>query len=387
MTKFSKDDTLAVKGIAILIMMQHHCFRTASLFADYEVSFYPFSQSLIVSISNFFKICVGMYVFLSAYGLTISLKKYDSDYNLNSRQYTNYLNTRLVKLMWGYWFVFILSQILTIFIAPDHTMRYFENGMFRGAFNVLVDFLGLSNLFGTLSLNNTWWYMTLAVFIVLVVPFMVKGLKKYNILFVSLVCLFLPRIINFTKDFRVGEVANSYRWVFAILLGVICAKYNVLAKMKDFMITKNKVISKVIKFVIATIILVGFYMARTAFKGTYANYCFEICDGVIPAYVVYYCYEFVVSIPGIRQILMFFGKHSMNIFLLHTFIRHYWFPEFTYSFRHFALISLVLFAVSLGASIVIEGIKKLIGYDKLLNFVVKKIEEKFGRSNKEPVAE
>ena len=103
--------------------------------------------------------------------------------------------------------------------------------------------------------------------------------------------------------------------------------------------------------------------------------------------MVYYCYEFVVSIPGIRQILMFFGKHSMNIFLLHTFIRHYWFPEFTYSFRYFALISLVLFAVSLGASIVIEGIKKLIGYDKLLNFVVKKIEEKFGRSNKEPVAE
>lgn len=386
MTKFSKDDTLAVKGIAILIMMQHHCFRNASLFTNYDVSFYPFSESLIVPISNFFKICVGMFVFLSAYGLTVSLKKYDSQYNLNSKQYTDYLNTRLVKLMWGYWFVFILSQILTIFIAPEHTMRYFENGMFRGAFNVFVDFLGLSNLFGTVSLNNTWWYMTLAVFIVLVVPFIAKALKKYNILFVSLVCLFLPRIINLTKDFRVGELANSYRWVFAILLGIIFAKYNLFPKLKDFMITNNKVLSKIIKLVIATAILVGFYMARTAFKGTYSNYCFEISDGVIPAFVVYYCYEFIVCIPIIRQMLMFFGKHSMNIFLLHTFIRHYWFPEFTYSFRHFALISLVLFAISLVASIVIEGIKKLIGYDKLLNLVVKKIDEKFGRSNKEPVA-
>ena len=386
MTKFSKDDTLAVKGIAILIMMQHHCFRNASLFANYDVSFYPFSESLIVPISNFFKICVGMFVFLSAYGLTVSLKKYDSQYSLNSKQYTDYLNTRLVKLMWGYWFVFILSQILTIFIAPEHTMRYFENGMFRGAFNVFVDFLGLSNLFGTISLNNTWWYMTLAVFIVLVVPFIAKALKKYNILFVGLVCLFLPRIINITKDFRVGELANCYRWVFAILLGIIFAKYNLLPKLKDFMITNNKVLSKIIKFVIATAILVGFYMARTAFKGTYANYCFEISDGVIPTFVVYYCYEFIVGIPIIRQMLMFFGKHSMNIFLLHTFIRHYWFPEFTYSFRHFALISLVLFAVSLGASIVIEGIKKLIGYDKLLHFVVNKIDEKFGRSNKESVA-
>ncbi|MCI6652319.1 MAG: acyltransferase [Ruminococcus sp.] len=387
MTKFSKDDTLAVKGIAILIMMQHHCFRNVSLFANYDVSFYPFSESLIVPISNFFKICVGMFVFLSAYGLTVSLKKYDSQYNLNSKQYTDYLNTRLVKLMWGYWFVFILSQILTLFIAPEHTMKYFRDGMFRGAYNIVVDFFGLSNLFGTASLNNTWWYMTLAVFIVLVVPFMAKALKKYNILFVSLVCLFLPRIINLTKDFRVGELANSYRWVFAILLGIIFAKYNLLPKLKDFMITNNKVLSKIIKFVIATAILVGFYMARTAFKGTYANYCFEISDGVIPTFVVYYCYEFIVGIPIIRQMLMFFGKHSMNIFLLHTFIRHYWFPEFTYSFRHFALISLVLFAVSLGASIVIEGIKKLIGYDKLLNFTVKKIEEKFGRSNKESVAE
>ncbi|MGN1127080.1 MAG: acyltransferase [Ruminococcus sp.] len=387
MTKFSKNDTLAIKGIAILIMMQHHGFRTESLFAGYDVSFYPFSQSLIVAISNFFKICVGMFVFLSAYGLTVSLKKYDSGCNLNSRQYTDYLNTRLVKLMWGYWFIFILSQILNIFIAPEHTMRYFKDGMFRGVYNVVVDFFGLSNLFGTVSLNNTWWYMTLAVFIVLVVPFMVKALKKYNILFVGLVCLFLPRIINLTKDFRVGEIANSYRWVFTILLGIICAMYNLLPKIKDFMITKNKVLSKTIKFVIATVILVGFYMARTAFKGTYANYCFEICDGVIPAFVVYYCYEFIVGIPGIRQMLMFFGKHSMNIFLLHTFIRHYWFPEFTYSFHHFALISLVLFGISLAASIVIEAFKKLIGYDKLLNFVVKKIEEKFGRSNKEPVAE
>lgn len=387
MTKFSKNDTLAVKGIAILIMMQHHCFRNASLFANYDVSFYPFSESLIVPISNFFKICVGMFVFLSAYGLTVSLKKHDSDYNLNSKQYTDYLNTRLVKLMWGYWFVFILSQILTFFIAPDHTMRYFENGMFRGAFNVFVDFLGLSNLFGTVSLNNTWWYMTLAVFIVLVVPFIAKALKKYNILFVTLVCLFLPRIINITKEFRVGELANSYRWVFAILLGIICAKYNLLAKMKDFMITNNKVFSKIIKFVLATAILVGFYMARNAFKGTYSNYCFEISDGIIPAFAVYYCYEFIVGIPGIRQMLMFFGKHSMNIFLLHTFIRHYWFPEFTYSFHHFALISLVLFGVSLASSIVIEAIKKLIGYDKLLNLVVKKIEQKFGRSNKESVVQ
>lgn len=108
---FTKKDTLVVKGVAIMMMVLHHLFRKPDLFKDFDVSFFPLSQSLAVDISSFFKICVSIFVFLSAYGLTYSLKKYSSDTVISGRQYASYLNTRLIKLMSGFWFVFIVSQI------------------------------------------------------------------------------------------------------------------------------------------------------------------------------------------------------------------------------------------------------------------------------------
>ena len=38
-------------------------------------------------------------------------------------------------------------------------------------------------------------------------------------------------------------------------------------------------------------------------------------------------YEFLEGIPGIKHILMFIGKHSTNIFLIHTFIYLYFYEE------------------------------------------------------------
>jgi hypothetical protein len=375
--KFTKNDTLAVKGIAILLMMQHHCFRTASLFDGYSISFYPFSGNTVIVLSNFMKICVGMFVFLSAYGLTFSLKKYNANTVINSKQYTSYLYPRLIKLMWGYWFIFIVAQIGCIFIGQRQLDTYLQNGIARGIYKFAVDFFGLSNLFGTASLNNTWWYMTLAVLIVLVVPFVAKALKKYSIFTVMLVTLFLPRVIQFATSYKIGENNSCLRWSFAIILGVIFAQYNVLVKMKEFMITKNKYLSKTIKFLLATVVLIAMVYMRIRYNKSFANFSFEFNDGIVPVFVIYYCYEFIIGIPVLRQVLCFLGKHSMNIFLFHTFIRHYWFEDFTYSFHHFALVSLVLLLTSLVASIIFEFIKKLIHYDDLMNTVIKKIQEKF----------
>lgn len=70
--------------------------------------------------------------------------------------------------------------------------------------------------------------------------------------------------------------------------------------------------------------------------------------------------------------MQFFGKHALNIFLVHTFIRYTFFQDFTYSFKHFALICLVLFGISLGISIVIEGLKKLLHFDRFTRFLCQK---------------
>lgn len=374
---FSKKDTLVVKGIAILMMVMHHLYRQPSLFKDYEVSFYPLNQSLVVSVSDFFKICVATFVFLSAYGLTYSLKKYNSDTVISGKDYASYINTRLVKVMWGFWFVFIVSQVISIFLNPEKSLSYFKHGMLQGIYQIIIDFCGLANLFDTTSLNNTWWYMTLAIFIVLVVPFIARLTKRYNFLFVALACVFLPRVIDFASSYNLGGTSNCIRWLFTIVLGVVFAQYNVLPRMKAFMITKNRFISKFIKLVLCIGLCILAYKVRTNFQNHISAQTFEISEGVIPVFVIYCIYEFICDIPGLSHILMFFGKHSMNIFLLHSFIRHYWFGEFTYSFNNWLLIFVVLFGLSLAASVVIELIKKLIRYDKLMFVVCNAIDRKF----------
>ena len=71
-----------------------------------------------------------------------------------------------------------------------------------------------------------------------------------------------------------------------------------------------------------------------------------------------------------RQILLFLGKHSMNIFLIHTFIRKY---SFVYVSGYFLTNTLTLLLASLAVSIALEWLKKVSGYNRLIQNICVKI--------------
>lgn len=371
---FSKKDTSIIKGIAIILMLHHHNFLSNDRFEGFNIDFSPFSQYSMVTLASAFKICVGMFVFLSGYGLALSVKKYNDDYTLRSDQYKNYLYNRLFKLMTGYWFIYIVSFVITAVMANRPMEVYFSRGLIPGIYRMLIDIFGLSYIFDTPMLNGTWWYMSLAILIIILVPFIAWLSKKLEPLTLVLLCIFIPRIMTFFVQLEDDSEVNIIRWLLAIVLGVICAQYDIFARAKAFMITKSKVLSKLIKFVILTLVLGLIIYSRIKLtKSIGSDFTYELTDNVIPAFVCYYCYEFITDIPLISNILMFIGKHSMNIFLFHTFIRSYLFREFTYSFHHFALITLVLLLVSLAVSVVLELIKKYSGYNKLVDYFSQKI--------------
>lgn len=377
--KFSKDDTLAIKGVAILFLLHYHNFYPVDKFEGYKVNFYPFHMGTMITLTKFLKICVAMFAFLSAYGLTLSLKKYDKNYCINGRQYSHYLKTRLPKLMWGYWFVFIFSCLLCAVMQRDRFELYMEDGglhgLMWGAFNIIADFLGLASLMNSPTLCGTWWYMSLALFIVIIVPFAARINKKYGFLTLSLLCVFIPRVLISNNSFSVGRENNLLRWVFAVVLGVMFAQKDFLVNMKSVQITGNEAVGKAIKFIISTLVVMLSCIVYVSLSGNASNLTYEIRDGVIPVFIIYYLYEFIIDIPVLRTVLMFIGKHSMNIFLFSSFIRGILFSDFTYSFEHWLLIDIVLLLTSIISSIIIEFIKKVIGYNKLLDVVLKKIEK------------
>ncbi len=378
---FSKKDTLAIKGIAILLLLHYHNFFQSSRFVNYNVDLSPFSESTMLLLTSFFKICVAIFAFLSAYGLTLSLKKYNSNSCLTGEQYKSYLGQRLLKLMWGYWFVFLISLIAVSVLKPERSFPTYFTGngiesIVQGIFKMLLDFLGLTFLSDTPSMNGTWWYMGLAIFIVIVVPFITMLYKKWGVLLVLLACFIVPRMIFPAENFEVGEYNNLFKWMLVVILGSVFAQYDILVRMKAFKITKNKYLSKTLKFLISTVIMAAFYIAYVMLNGKNRNYTYEFRDNIVPVFFIYYCYDFIVDIPVVRQFLIFIGKHSMNIFFIHNFYRQILFGSFIYSFKHWLLIDLVLLITSLATSIFIELIKKLLRYDKLLLLILNRMENK-----------
>ncbi len=70
------------------------------------------------------------------------------------------------------------------------------------------------------------------------------------------------------------------------------------------------------------------------------------------------------------MVMQYVGKHSMNMYLTHTFIFGYFFHDFIYGFKFPILIFLALFTTSLLLSICIEFAKLHIGFYRLQGKVV-----------------
>ena len=88
---------------------------------------------------------------------------------------------------------------------------------------------------------------------------------------------------------------------------------------------------------------------------------------------VIFSYLTYTRTPYVNQVFRFLGKYSMNMFLMHTFVRSKWLVDFTYGLGKDYLILLFMVAVSLAFSIAMESLKKLIRYGAFEKAVENKV--------------
>lgn len=361
--QFTKQDTLAVKGIAILMMLFHHLFLDASRYAGYTINFAPIGETKTVLIAQFCKICVAIFVFLSGYGITYSLNKINTDDNNACKKQ---VLKRYFSLMSGFWFVYIVCLAAVLIFDRSILSCYSANNYLNSVWFAIVDFMGLAELFGTPTMIGTWWYMSLAIIIVVAVPVLYRLYKKFGSIALLVTSMVICGIFSLTNY-------NMVRWIFTLSLGMICADKNLLARFKSAKIVKrNKYIDYIIKTIIYTTVLVLCVYLRT-----YADWTVSyLRDGIIPALVIIWCYTILFEIKFAFKILQFLGKYSMNIFLSHTLLRGYLLKDFVYSQKYSLLIFAVLLAISLAFAVVIDLLKMLTQYNKFTNYVTGKIMSK-----------
>lgn len=366
---FDRDTSLALKGLAIIMLLFHHLFRVPDCYKEFIISFFPFAEHQINNLAEACRICVPIFAFISGYGLFVN---YDLKCSNNSA--TNWCIRRYVRTMSGYWFVWMLTAILFQIINGRTLNILFESGRWNGVAYGLIDFLGLARLFDTPTLCYTWWYMSATFTFIIITP--IIYLFRKNLVLVLLVFIMFPRIIlgKSGEVLYLGSVA-IYSHIIPFVLGSIFASHRLF----DSWITfgrKNKLTTAYKILAEFWLIIIGYKFFHSISRYKLWEYHF----GLYPMLIMMFAVEFILTIPHIRRLLCFLGSNSMNMFLSHTLLQLYY-PKLFYSKKHFAVVTLFFLGLSLLLSFAINWLKKVTKYNDAISRMNSKIVQKEATNN------
>lgn len=355
--KFDKQDTNIAKTIAIIMMYIHHSFFSLESYSGYSFSFAPFGESRTVAIAQLFKVCVSVFVFLSAYGITISfMKKEEKERNVPLKELFVDDFCRWIKLISGFIVIYILAQIFS-FLGRNNTEVY-GTGLKRVVYTVL-DVLGLANVFNTPTFNPTWWYMGLALTILLIMPLLYRAHRRIG-LALFIMAVVLPRMLSL-------EFTSLRWWLPSMCLGILFAERDLFVKLHN--LYRDKIYLYVGKVMLAIAVLCALFIFRHK-----AQMMLDITDAFLAVLIIYISFElFGERRRVVKMVAAVCGKYSMNMFLAHTFFRGYYFKDFYYSFGNAWLNILVLTITTLLFSVCVEMFKKYSGYNKMVGKLVNRM--------------
>lgn len=356
--EFSKEDSLKCKGFAILIMLFHHMYMSPERYEGYVISFAPLSEEMVNQIADFLKICVGLYVFVSAFGLTVSYKNWKGRLSAFSLH-------RTFKMMFVFYVVYVCAVLVSFVVAKDWNIWavYGGKGRLAALFYMGIDFLGLADLFGTPSLNVTWWYMSFAIVLVFLVPVLNRLYDKVNGVWLLVMSVLLPKALGLSAG------SHVIRYLPLLILGILCARTGLIGKCKEVLDRKGRG-KKAIYFLVLLFFYVLLFRLR---EGVLKSSFIAVWDSVVPFLTVCLLSLFINRIRVLSHILSFFGTYSTLIFLTHTFIRAYWYPDFIYGHTSAWLNYGILVVTSLLVAVILDVLMKAIRVRKIENMLDKKL--------------
>lgn len=292
-----KNQTIELKGIAVLLLLFHHFFYNSNVV-------------LVNDIARYSKITVGIFVFLSGYGLSAS--------------YSNYTNSscafflkNIKKLYTSYCPVFFISILIGYLLNLRNIYLLYNGNILK----IVFDFFGISYLVYGETFNATWWYMSLIIILYLIhnifynIFFVLKN-KIFAICTVLFILRIIPLIIKSKLLTNIYKVTYSLDYVVVFLIGIIT--YINRDKIQN-KIEENKFMLGFL-FVIVSLIR----MNKVFVLGTKLDFLivFLLCGIYIENY------SYIKNKKQVKSIISLLGLYSFEIFLTHTFIYYYYFPNY-----------------------------------------------------------
>jgi peptidoglycan/LPS O-acetylase OafA/YrhL len=332
------NDTQELKGIALIFLLCHHLFYVQKgLYDDY--------CGLVQNWGIWCKVCVAIFVLLSGYGLTV---KANHDHGIPSVR-TFYWH-RFTKLLSHYWFIWLCFVPLGVF-AFGRTFDIVYK--FHPTFYFFTDLFGIASCFNVLGYNPTWWFMGCIIVLYLIYPFLYRISRWGNHwLILATVCLYFLPIPH-------GFLGMEKPYLFSFSMGILLAN---AWKEDGTALYIGRGASKLYKCSVLIFLLL--LAAERHFMVTdKLPFDAVLALMITIAYLSFHIPSFL------RKGLNFLGKHSMNIFLFHTFILSYFFQDLIYCTRNCVISFLELLIICIVISVLIEKVKQWIGFYKLLHEV------------------
>lgn len=325
-TSMSKQESQELKGVAILFMLFLHLFNH-----EQEVALCVNTVSVngiaLVHLMTRMTNPVPFFVILSGYGL-----------------YASYLNgggarwSRLFNLISHYWLILVIFVTIGAFrfphVYPGNWVKILEN---LTAYNT--------------TYNAEHWFLFPYMLLFLTSSFLFKICDKFKSWVVLLVSylLYLVTCFVISRYGRIYFYSHMFAYhpilymslLFNFLLGAMAYKNQWLKNINNHLLTK---VSWGLLFLL----------------------CFLRCSLNTGAFHNLYVFIFIwiwLQLPRVALIntcLVSLGKHSMNMWLIHTFFCYYLFHDWIYSFRYPFLIYIVLIMVSYLSSMIVNYVYRFL---------------------------
>lgn len=367
--KFDIRQTNIAKGVALLMLIWHHLFYSSAEYYQRFTTLHMYKGIPIEStLSDYCKVCVAVFLLLSGYGLYMSWQSYEKKVTAGGGKFSVrhqllFVKNHLLKLMFNYWFIYILFVPLSAIFGPQPFWVIYK----KNVLYALIDFLGLANLFKTPSMNGTWWFMSVIILFYLLFPVMMFIIKRSpgTLVAIAVILTFSPvfykvltRMTWFSKLtwlLNIHAFFNRYYvWLIPFTLGLFFARYVLFERIAAHNQSLKRALVLTCSSLLACV-AVRLYLRHKLYF-----------DGVFAVAVILFAYLILSRIPVLSTVLEKLGIQSGAIFMFHTFIFSRYFKAFIYSFKYAILIFLVMTVICYFVSVGMQYLKKWIRYDKLV---------------------
>ena len=338
-------ETQIVKAFAIVAMLIHHLF--------YE---HPEYGLITHSVGIAGKICVALFVFLSGYGMATTFPKNIAGRLNTVKVFFFFLGKRYAKFFLNYWVIFFVTVPIGIFCFG----RSLETAYGEGA-NLIVCFIkDMLGQQGFDSYNITWWFNELILALWIFFPLFYYAMKNGFVAIGVLLFLFISPG-NF--PYLLEIFANCFSlYVLPFCLGIAIALH-------------VDSISKILNILPQRIILYGSVVATICLfflRGIplFPSFSYFRVDPFLTLALVLAVVSVCRATKQQFKPLQYVGRHSMNMYLTHTYILGYFFGEYVFSLKHPVVMFVAVFSASLLVSITFEFVKGKARFYRLQNWIV-----------------